>query len=244
MGQSEEVAAIERARYRARLSESVPRLRDRINAAVLAAGRSPEDVRLVAVSKSHPLAAVEAALECGLTDLGENRVGELQAKAAATNRKDVRWHMIGHVQSRKAPMVVGLADLVHSVDSVRLAKRLSSAAVDEVVEMSILAQVNTSGEASKYGLDASSAVEAVHEMSELPGVRVEGLMTMAPFVDDEAVLREAFAALRELRNRVRAAADTVGAELSMGMTNDLESAIQEGSTMIRIGTALFGDRST
>ena len=231
-----------RSVYRARLQETLPRVRERVAAATLSAGRAEESVRLVAVSKSHPLAAVRAALDVGLRDLGENRVAELQSKAGSLASDSVRWHMIGHVQRRKAPGLVGLAHLIHSVDSVRLAERISAAAVEEGVVVSALAQVNTSGEESKFGLPVASAVEAVHQMAELPGVRVRGLMTMAPFVDDARVLSVAFASLRELLARVRSASAEVGSELSMGMTNDLEFAIQEGSTMIRVGTALFGER--
>lgn len=231
------------ATYRARLNETLPRVRERMADAARAAGRSVDEVRLVAVTKSHPLAAVEAALDAGLVDLGENRVGELEEKATAVGEGSVRWHMIGHLQRRKAPRVVGLAHLVHSVDSPRLAERLSRVAVEAEAEVDVLAQVNTSGEDSKGGFDMDNALEAIHEAAELPGLRVQGLMTMAPFVDDEAVLSRTFAGLRETLERLRAATDRMGPELSMGMTNDLEVAIREGSTMVRIGTALFGERS-
>ncbi len=229
--------------YRARLAENVPRVRDRMAAAALAVGRPVGDIRLVAVSKSHPLAAEEAALDADLLDLGENRVSELEEKAAALAERPVRWHMIGHLQRRKAPRMVGLAHLVHSVDSPRLAERLSRAAQEADQELEILAQVNTSGEDSKGGFDGDNALEAVHRVAELPGLRVRGLMTMAPFVDDQAVLADTFRRLREISEGLRAVTDAVGPELSMGMTNDLEIAIREGSTMVRVGTALFGERT-
>jgi len=195
------------------------------------------------VTKGHPLEAIDAALAVGLTDLGENRVHELEEKAAARGGSGVRWHMIGHIQGRKARPVAELAHLIHSVDSIKLAERLSRVAVEGGLEVAGLAQVNTTGERSKSGFEAAAAVEQIHRISELPGLRVEGLMTMAPFVDDEAVLAGAFAGLRDVLERLRGVTDRVGPELSMGMTNDLEIAIREGSTMVRIGTALFGERA-
>ena len=228
--------------YATRLEEALPELRDRIERAARASGRSAAAVRVVAVTKSHPLEALEAALAAGLTDLGENRVDELEAKVGAMGRNAATWHMIGHVQSRKARRAAELADLIHSVDSTRLAEKLSRVAEDGGEPVSVLVQVNTSGEVSKRGFEVGTAVEEIHRLSELPGLRVDGLMTMAPFVDDEAVLSKAFAGLRRLSERLGAVTDRVGAELSMGMTNDLEVAIREGSTMVRIGTALFGER--
>jgi pyridoxal phosphate enzyme (YggS family) len=229
--------------YAARLTETLPRVRERMRAALRTAGRGEDEVRLVAVTKSHPLEAVEAAVVAGLTDLGENRVVELEQKVAAFGSDGISWHMIGHVQSRKAARLGGLADLVHSLDSRKLAGKLSRAAVDEGTLVEVLAQVNTSGEASKGGFDIDAGLEPILEIAELPGLRVRGLMTMAPFVDDESVLGSAFGGLRRLSERLREASDRIGPELSMGMTNDLEIAIREGSTMIRIGTALFGERA-
>jgi hypothetical protein len=224
--------------YAGRLERTLPELRERVRRVAEGAGRDPASVRIVAVTKSHPLDAVDAALAAGLHDLGENRVEELEAKRAARPHAPATWHLIGHVQSRKARRAAELADLVHSVDSLRLAEKLAQ----EGREVAVLAQVNTSGEGSKGGFALEGAVEAIHEVAELPGLRVRGLMTMAPFVDDERVLRAAFASLRETGERLRRVTDRVGRELSMGMTNDLDVAIREGSTMIRIGTALFGER--
>ena len=224
--------------YAARLERTLPELRERVRRVAEGAGRDPASVRIVAVTKSHPLDAVDAALAAGLHDLGENRVEELEVKRAARPDAPATWHLIGHVQSRKARRAAELADLVHSVDSLRLAEKLAQ----EGREVAVLAQVNTSGEGSKGGFALEGAVEAIHEVAELPGLRVRGLMTMAPFVADERVLRAAFASLRETGERLRRVTDRVGRELSMGMTNDLDVAIREGSTMIRIGTALFGER--
>ncbi|MDT8341509.1 MAG: YggS family pyridoxal phosphate-dependent enzyme [Longimicrobiales bacterium] len=229
--------------YAERLQETLPRVREVIRDAAHAAGRTEESVRLVAVTKGHPLAAVRAALAAGLTDLGENRVGELEEKVRAVGREGVRWHMIGHVQRRKAPALVGLAHLVHSVDRIALAERLGRAAVAAQSEVSVLVQVNTSGEEAKGGFPLREAVEGVLRVAETAGLRVEGLMTMAPYVDDERVLRQAFGRLREALADVRRHDARVGGELSMGMSNDLRWAVEEGSTMVRIGTALLGPRT-
>lgn len=230
------------------LRESLPRVRDRIAAAARAAGRDPAGVRLVAVTKGHPVEAVRAALDLGLTDLGENRVEELALKRSALDPSVAaaagsRWHLIGHVQSRKSGIAAELADLVHSVDSLKLAGKLGEAAAAGDRTLAVLMQVNTSGEAAKTGFGPAEAEEAVLAAAELPGLRVEGLMTMAPFTEDARVLGRTFARLRELRDRLVARSARVGGELSMGMTNDFDVAIREGSTMVRVGTALFGERT-
>ena len=228
--------------YADRLRDTLPRVRETIELAAHSAGREPSTVRLVAVTKGHPPDAVRAARHLGLSDVGESRVEELDEKLAALGREGLSWHMIGHVQGRKARGVVELADLIHSVDSLRLAERLARAAVARGRNVAILAQVNTSGEEVKQGLAHEGAEEAVLAMSELPGLSLEGLMTMAPLTDETRVLSATFARLRELRDRLIARSDRIGAELSMGMTNDLAVAVREGSTMVRVGTALFGER--
>jgi pyridoxal phosphate enzyme (YggS family) len=213
-----------------------------VERAAAASGRSTSAVRIIAVSKAHPLEAVDAALALGLRDLGENRVEELEEKVAARGRDAATWHMIGHVQSRKAKRAADVSDLVHSLDSERLAERLSRIGVEEARDIRVLAQVNASGEASKSGFEPDAAFEAIHRAAELPRLRIDGLMTMAPWGAEDAVLHATFGRLREIRDALRRVSDRVGPELSMGMTNDLEIAIREGSTMIRIGTALFGER--
>jgi len=230
--------------YADRLRDSLPRVRETIALAAAASGRDPATVRLVAVTKGHPPDAVIAARHLGLSDVGENRVEELEGKLALLGREGLRWHMVGHVQGRKARGVVGLADLVHSVDSLRLAERLARAAVDRGRNVAVLAQVNISGEGAKQGIAHEGAEEAVLAMAELPGLSLEGLMTMAPLTDETRVLSATFARLRELRDRLIARSDRIGGELSMGMTNDLAVAVREGSTMVRVGTALFGERGT
>jgi pyridoxal phosphate enzyme (YggS family) len=230
------------AMYRERLVESLPGVRDRIAEAAMAAGRDPSQVRLVAVTKGHPVEAAQAALDMGLRDLGENRVDELEEKVAVLGREVAVWHMIGHLQRRKAGKAVALAHMIHSVDTLRLGQRLSRLAAEAGTGVRALAQVNTSGEAAKSGFSGPSVVEEIHQLAELPHIEVGGLMTMAPFVEDEELLTLTFRRLRETLEAVRRVAPRIGNELSMGMTNDLEIAIREGSTMVRIGTALFGER--
>jgi pyridoxal phosphate enzyme (YggS family) len=229
--------------YEARLERSLGEIRERIARAAERSGRDPDGVTLVAVTKAHALAAVEAAIAHGLFDLGENRVDDLAEKANAVADERVRWHMIGHLQSRKAPRVLGIADLVHSVDSPRLARRLSNAAEEAGRRQLVLVQVNTSGEETKGGLPGGEIGDDLRDILALPGLEIRGLMTMAPFTDDETVLRDTFRAVRELNDKLRHSDGYVGEELSMGMTNDFEIAIEEGSTMIRLGTALFGGRT-
>lgn len=228
--------------YRESLNQGLPRVRDTIAAAAARSGRDPDAVTLVAVTKAHPLEAVQAALEAGLRDMGENRVEELQWKARALARTAVRWHMVGHVQRRKVPGLAGIPRLVHSIDSVRLAQRFSSVAVASGHPFRVLLQANTSGEGTKGGFSRDELVEAIHEIVELPSLEVRGLMTMAPFTDDEAVVRSTFRRLREVHETLRSTSAYEADQLSMGMTNDYQIAIEEGSTMVRIGTALFGVR--
>jgi len=228
--------------YDERVTASLPEIHDRISEAAGRSGRALDDVTLVAVTKAHPIEAVQAALSHGLFDWGENRTEELAWKRAKVEDGRAQWHMIGHVQRRKAPRLVGIADLIHSIDSVRLAERLSKAAVGMGKVVPVLVQVNTSGEESKAGFQGGGFKNEVLSVLGLPGLEVQGLMTMAPFTDDEALLRRTFEGVRILHEELRAFEGYCGDHLSMGMTNDFEIAIEEGSTMIRIGTALFGKR--
>ena len=239
--------------YARALHQRLPRVRDAIAAAAERSGRDPSSVRIVAVTKGHPVGAVLAAAEAGLRDLGENRVEELSDKlgflgdAAVDDPdwmlpRDMRWHMIGHVQRRKAGRAARLATLVHSVDSLRLAEKLSRFGEAEGRRVPVLVQVNTSGEATKGGFPAVGAPDAVGKVAELGGLRVLGLMTMAPFTDDEAVLRSSFRKARAVMEAAAVMPGVEGCELSMGMSNDYGLAIEEGSTMVRLGTTLLGAR--
>jgi hypothetical protein len=227
------------------LGASLARVRERIERARERAGTG-RPVEMVAVTKGHGFEVVEAALDAGLRRLGENRVQELADKAArldqAGRRAAVEWHLIGHVQRNKVRQAVPLFDLIHSIDSERLAAELSKEAERLDRDVAGLVQVNTSGESAKSGFDYDDAVDAVTRIANLPRLRIVGLMTMAPFTDDESVLRPTFRRARELFERC---ADVDGVEarwLSMGMSNDYEIAIEEGATMVRLGTVLFGER--
>lgn len=228
-----------------RVGERVREVRERIAAAQQRGGREGESVTLVAVTKTHPAAAVLAAKEAGLADVGENRVAELEEKVAEVGRETVHWHLIGNLQRKKVSRALPLFDLIHSLDSLRLAQKLSEEAVATGAEVRALVQVNASGEESKSGLAAAEAISVLGEICALPGLRVQGLMTMAPFTADEAVLRGTFAATRRLWED--AAGQVSGFEpvhLSMGMSNDYELAVEEGSNLVRLGTVLFGERET
>lgn len=228
--------------YDERLSEALPRVEERVAAALSRAGRTGA-VRLVAVTKGHPAEAVLAAHAAGLRDVGENRVQELDEKRAALPDVAVSWHLIGHLQRNKARRAVALFDWIHSIDSLRLAQELSKEAHRAGTTVRALVQVNASGEETKGGFDAAREADAVAEVAALPGLRCEGLMTMAPYTDEERVLRGTFRRTRELLERcVAEGAALHGRELSMGMSHDYEIAIEEGSTMIRLGTVLFGER--
>lgn len=239
------------ALYEDRLRERIARVRERIEAAAQRAGRSPQEITLVAVCKGHPPEAVVAAYHLGLRDFGENRVEEAEPKMArvqemlATEGRgtDIRWHMIGHIQSRKAKKVIGPYVLVHSVDRLKIARRLEHFAAEQDVMLPVLLEVNVSGEETKYGFLPQEVDGAVEEILHLPHLSIQGLMTMAPLVPDPEEVRWVFAALRELRDHLATRFPGVSwRHLSMGMTNDFEVAIEEGATLVRIGTAIFGPR--
>jgi pyridoxal phosphate enzyme (YggS family) len=224
------------------LRDRLAGVRERIEGAKARAGRA-DAVTLVAVTKTHPADVVRAAVAAGVGDVGENRVQEMDDKVGEIGRGAVRWHLIGHLQRNKAARAVAIADLVHSLDSLRLAEALSAEAVRAGITLPVLVQVNTSGEESKFGLPADKAVDAAGAMAALPGLRLEGMMTMAPFTDDEAVIRRTFAAARRLCEEAARQVPGFGRALSMGMSNDFEAAVEEGSTLVRVGSTLFGERA-
>lgn len=227
--------------YDARLSEHLPHVQERIGRALGRVGRST-GVTIVAVTKGHPVDAVRAAADAGLCDVGENRVQELEAKRSEADGR-VRWHLIGHLQRNKVKRVLPLFDMIHSVDSLRLAQELSKEAERADRDVVALMQVNASGESTKGGLNVSEGVDVIGAITELPRLRVRGLMTMAPLTDDEAVIRSTFARTRKLFEECASALPSFdAAHLSMGMSNDYEIAVEEGSTMVRLGTVLFGER--
>jgi pyridoxal phosphate enzyme (YggS family) len=218
-------------------------LMDRIASAARGAGREPAEIALVAVSKTVEPAGVREAYAAGVRRFGENRAQELLRKREALADLAIEWHFVGHLQSNKARGVAETARLIHSVDRPELAEKLSLLAPPQTPQQ-VLVQVNTSGEATKSGVEPAGLSALLDGIARLPGLRVEGLMTIGPLTDDPERVRAAFRLLRALRDRERAA-DRPGMPLhalSMGMSGDYETAIEEGATLVRIGSALFGPR--
>jgi pyridoxal phosphate enzyme (YggS family) len=225
------------------IAENYRRVQGRVSEAALKAGRDPSDITIVAVTKTHPAATVEEALAAGVTDVGENRVQEFLSKARDVT-SPCRWHLVGHLQTNKVNKVIGRFAMIHSIDSLDLAEKISAAGEREGVTTDILVEVNTSGEESKYGLEAEGALEVCAAIAGLPAISLRGLMTVGPWVDDVAVLSKAFASLRLLGEKIgEAGISGISMEhLSMGMTDDFEIAIAEGSTIVRLGRVIFGER--
>jgi len=216
---------------------AIERVQQRIERGCEGAGRDPGAVQLVAVSKGHPEDVIRAAYDAGMRTFGENYAQELAAKASAlSDLRDIRWRFIGHLQRNKIKLIEGARATVDTVDSVRLAQALSARAAASATDVEALLQVNVGGEAQKSGCTPDEVPALVEAVRALPNITLRGLMTVAPHLDDVEATRPFFAALREL-------AEAHGLpELSMGMTHDLEQALAEGATMLRIGTAIFGPR--
>ncbi|HQE20199.1 MAG TPA: YggS family pyridoxal phosphate-dependent enzyme [Aggregatilineales bacterium] len=238
-----------------RIGENLRQVQARIAEAAARAGRDPSEALLVGISKTHGIEVIQAAYEAGLRHFGENRVYEAEGKireARTLLPADVVWHMVGHIQSRKARDAAPLFDWIHSVDRLKIARRLSDAATEGRPVRALL-QVNISGEESKFGFDLSrwpeDEAQAEHFFAEveqilaLPGLEVQGLMTLAPYTDEPETVRPVFRRLRELRDVLRERFPGVEwPHLSMGMSGDYEVAVEEGATMVRVGTAIFGPR--
>jgi PLP dependent protein len=215
-------------------------VREAVDAACRAAGREPSSVTVVAVSKLHPAEAVDAVVAAGAGDVGENYVQELVAKQAVV-RAAARWHFIGRLQRNKARMIAGRVALIHAVDSVELGAELGKRALAVGTIQPVLAAINVGGEAQKSGVSPSDAASLVAALRDTAGIRLDGLMTMPPPADDPESTRPAFLALRTLRDSL-ATPSTPLPHLSMGMSHDFAVAIAEGATLVRIGTAIFGER--
>lgn len=224
------------------LAANIRHIEKRVSSACERSGRSRDDVTLVAVTKTQPAALVNEALAAGLPDIGENRVQEYLSK-----RDELlphRFHMIGHLQRNKVRQIIDFASLIHSVDSIALAEEIERLAGSRGSTVNVLIEVNSSGEASKFGVAPDEVPLLAGQMLQLPHVRLRGLMTVAEFVEDAAALRPAFRMMRELRDELAQRYDSTDIrELSMGMTNDFEIAIEEGATLIRLGSAIFGHRA-
>jgi pyridoxal phosphate enzyme (YggS family) len=223
------------------VAENVENIRERIARACAGAKRPPEEVTLIAVSKTFGAEKIREAMQAGLTDFGENYAQELREKHDLLGHSPPRWHFIGHLQSNKVRHIVPWIASIQSVDSARLAGEISRCAAVAGHVVAAMVEVNTSGETSKYGVAPDRTLDLVREIRTLPHIDLRGLMTIGPLDPDPEVARPAFRLLRELRDECSRKGMPLS-ELSMGMTNDFEVAIEEGSTMIRIGTALFGRR--
>ena len=223
----------------------VAAVRERISRAAERAGRRPTDVQLVAVSKTQPPEAVREAFAAGLREFGENKVQEAEAKIAALadlRAQGLHWHLVGHLQANKARKAAVLFDRVHSMDDRRLAERLEQAAAEEGKVLPLLAQVDLAGEETKFGIPESRLFATLDSVRGLKSVRVEGLMLLPPLSNDAEDMRPFFRRLRALRDQAVKEQLLVGSELSMGMSHDLEVAVEEGATFVRVGTAIFGER--
>jgi pyridoxal phosphate enzyme (YggS family) len=218
-------------------------VRGRLAAAAERAGRRPDDIRLIAVSKTFGLDAIRAAVEAGQVDFGENRIQEALQKMLDSSDLQIRWHLVGHLQTNKVKKATGFA-CIHSVDSLKLLESLDRAALDAQRHPEMLVQVDLAGEATKFGAPPQDAIDLVAAAARCRGLRLAGLMILPPFAENPEDARPYFRRLRELRDDLvaRGVDRSSLKELSMGMSHDVEVAIQEGATMVRVGTAIFGER--
>jgi pyridoxal phosphate enzyme (YggS family) len=223
---------------------NVNMVRERIARCCERIGRDPATVTLVAVAKTFPAEMVRDVVRAGIVDIGENYVQELLQKRAALGDEEIRWHFIGHLQGNKARMVAPFAHLIHAVDSAGLARELDRRARDAGRVLDVLIEVNTTGEGSKFGVRPDNAEAMVRSLEPFTNLRIAGLMTIGPFLPDPEESRPMFRSLRALRDTIAAApqANVAMRHLSMGMTGDFEVALEEGATILRIGTAIFGLR--
>ena len=225
------------------IRENIEEVKEKIRLACVKSERDMNDVTLIAVSKTKPLPMLQEAYECGIRDFGENKVQELMEKIPAMP-DDIRWHMIGHLQRNKVKCIVDKVYLIHSVDSLRLAEEISKEACKKNVCVNILVEVNVAEEDTKFGTTCEDAIALVENISRLPNLKIHGLMTIAPNVENEEENRIYFNRLKQLSVDIRSKnIDNVYMDvLSMGMTGDYMVAIEEGATMIRVGTGIFGER--
>lgn len=226
------------------IKENIADVESKIKAACERSDSSVSDVTLIAVSKTKPVSDIQDAYEYGTRDYGENKVQELCDKYPVLP-KDIRWHLIGHLQRNKVKYIIDKVYLIHSVDSVRLAEQISSEAVKKSVQVNILVQVNIANEDTKFGLKENDTIDMVREISTLPNIHIKGLMTIAPFTDNPEDNRIYFRGMKKLADTI-AALDIPNVEmteLSMGMTGDYEVAVEEGATLVRVGTGIFGNRN-
>lgn len=225
------------------IQENMIRVEKNIEAACKRSGRSIQEVTLIAVSKTKPVSMLEEAYSCGCRHFGENKVQELVDKYE-TMPKDIKWHMIGHLQRNKVKYIVDKVYLIHSVDSLRLAEEISKEAVKKNVNVNILIEINIAKEESKFGAETETVLELIEDISKLPGISIKGLMTIAPYVEIAEENRQYFVKLRQLSvDIMHKNIDNVSMDiLSMGMTGDYQVAVEEGAAYVRVGTGIFGER--
>ncbi len=225
------------------LEENLKKVQENIILAAKRAGRNPDDITLIAVSKTKPAEMIKEVYDCGVREFGENKVQEILQKSEFLP-PDISWHMIGHLQRNKVKAVIGRAKLIHSVDSVRLAEEISKQAFNSGIVVNILLEVNVAGEETKYGFRPDELNDIFPKIAALPNIFIRGLMTSAPFVADPEDNRIYFRQLKQLcvDLRNKNIDNTSMDVLSMGMTNDYEVAVEEGATCVRVGTAIFGER--
>jgi pyridoxal phosphate enzyme (YggS family) len=243
--------SVKRMQTDANIEHNLQKVRSAISEAAAAAGRAAGEITLVGISKTKPASSVVEAVEAGLLEIGENRIQEAQGKIEGLGPEleargaAVRWHMVGHLQRNKAKTAVRLFDMIQSIDSRRIAEAVSRAALESGKVQEVLIEVNTSGEPTKYGLSPDAVVKFVAGIADLKGLQAVGLMTVGPLVADPDDARPAFALLRGLGGQIEAEGFPWAPvrHLSMGMTGDLQQAIEEGSNMVRVGTAIFGRRA-
>jgi pyridoxal phosphate enzyme (YggS family) len=220
------------------LAENLSSIKGRIAAAAVRCGREPASIKLIAVSKTHPAETLREAMAAGISVFGENKVQEAVGKIVEIGREGIEWHLIGHLQSNKARKAVQLFDVIHSVDSIDIAQRLDRICVEEGRErLEVLVQVDLAGEETKSGIPEPDLPELIGSLKSCERLKLIGLMVLPPFFDEPEATRPFFKRLREIRDRL-----IPGGELSMGMSHDFEVAIEERATMVRVGTALFGER--
>ena len=225
------------------LAKNLHEVEQKIQEACKKVNRSREEVTLIAVSKTKPVTMLQEIYELGIRDFGENKVQELSEKYSQLPN-DIKWHQIGHLQTNKVKQVIDKATLIHSVDSVRLAQAIEKEAEKKDIIVDILIEVNVAEEESKYGFKVEEVIPAIEVIATFPHVRIQGLMTIAPFVENPEENRSIFARLQKLSVDIaHKNIDNVSVDiLSMGMTNDYQVAIEEGATMVRVGTGIFGER--
>lgn len=238
---------VESGTAQAALGERFANIRRRIKCALERSRRPEDSVTLIAISKTHPAKIVQDLISLGATDLGENRVQEAETKIPLVGRDKARWHLVGHLQANKARRAIRLFDVIHSLDSLELARRLNRLCIEERTEnLTVLIQVDLGLEQTKSGVLQSNVKQLARELTKCERLRLNGLMTLPPFFENAEETRPFFRRLRELRDDL--AADNLftngHGDLSMGMTHDFEVAIEEGATMVRIGTAIFGERTS